>query len=172
MNIDNWINLIAAILIGGGTLFLGIMAWRNIRQTRNIQKTEKRERLLNEIIEWATDILKGGDVETSCKLASENIRHEVRQTLLSMSSIDTFEGFKTKSLYILLISRTFGDNLENAVKKAIHELNKITELLYKRVGVDNLEGIEELAKQRYELLNPAINDVIEQATNLKTKDTG
>ena len=57
MSIDNWINLIAAILVAGGTLFLGIMAWRTIRQTRSIQKAEKRERLLNEIIEWAKNSL-------------------------------------------------------------------------------------------------------------------
>ena len=56
MDIDNWINLIAAILVGGGTLFLGIMAWRTIRQTRSIQKAEKRERLLNEILNWIIDI--------------------------------------------------------------------------------------------------------------------
>ena len=56
MTTDNWINLIAAIIVGGGTLFLGIMAWRTIRQTRSIQKAEKRERLLNEIIDWARQI--------------------------------------------------------------------------------------------------------------------
>ena len=111
MNISDWINLIAAIIVGGGTLFLGIMAWRTIHQTGSIQKSEKRERLLNEIIEWAEDILKGGDSEASYQLASENIGHDVRQTLLSMSSIDTFERFKTRSLYTLLISRTFEDNL-------------------------------------------------------------
>lgn len=53
MTTDSWINLIAAILIGGGTLFLGIMAWRTIRQTRNIQKAEKREIILNDIQKWA-----------------------------------------------------------------------------------------------------------------------
>jgi len=57
MATSDWINLIAAILVGGGTLFLGIMAWRTIRQTRSIQKAEKWDRLLNEIIEWATDII-------------------------------------------------------------------------------------------------------------------
>jgi len=56
MSTSDWINLIAAILVGGDTLFLGIMAWRTIRQTRSIQKAEKRERLLNEIIEWAVSI--------------------------------------------------------------------------------------------------------------------
>jgi len=169
MTIDNCINLISAILIGDGTLFLGIMAWRNIRQTRNIQKTKKRERLLNEIIEWAEDILKGGDSEASYQLASENIGHDVRQTLLSMSSIDTFERFKTRSLYTLLVSRTFEDNLGNVVEKAIHELNKITELLYKLFGANNSEGIKELGKQRYKLLNPAINAVIDKLPISKLK---
>ncbi|MBA7577120.1 hypothetical protein ES708_18966 [subsurface metagenome] len=60
MSTSDWITLGAAILVGGGTLFLGIMAWRTIHQTRSIQKAEKRERLLNEIIEWAIDIAKCG----------------------------------------------------------------------------------------------------------------
>jgi hypothetical protein len=47
MTTSDWISIISAILIGGGTLFLGIMAWLTIRQTRSIQKAEKRERLLN-----------------------------------------------------------------------------------------------------------------------------
>ena len=60
MTNSDWITLGAAILVGGGTLFLGIMAWRTIHQTRSIQKAEKRERLLNEIIEWTVDILSCG----------------------------------------------------------------------------------------------------------------
>ena len=56
MTTSDWITLGAAILVGGGTLFLGIMALRTIRQTRSIQKAEKRERLLNEIIEWAIGV--------------------------------------------------------------------------------------------------------------------
>ena len=34
---SDWINLVSSILVGGGTLFLGIMALRTIRQTRSIQ---------------------------------------------------------------------------------------------------------------------------------------
>jgi len=49
MTTSDWITLGAAILTGGGTLFLGFMAWRTIRQTKNIREVEKRERLLNEI---------------------------------------------------------------------------------------------------------------------------
>ena len=53
MDTNNWISLISAILIGGGTITLAIMTWKSIRQTRDIQQRERRERLLNEIIEWA-----------------------------------------------------------------------------------------------------------------------
>ena len=57
MTNSDWITLGAAILTGGGTLFLGIMAWRAIRQTRRIHKREQEQRLLNKIVEWATQIL-------------------------------------------------------------------------------------------------------------------
>ena len=55
--------LIAAILVGGGTLSLGIMAWRAIRQTRSIQKVETRERRLKEICDWLESVIRcGGEV--------------------------------------------------------------------------------------------------------------
>ena len=81
MTTDNWISIISAILIGGGTLFLGIMAWRAIRQTRNIQKAEKRERLLNEIIEWATQILE-------CSRAPTFIEQRLKLTEEGMSTFE------------------------------------------------------------------------------------
>jgi len=56
MDTSDWINLIAAIAGWVGILCLGIIAWLNIRQASSTQKREKRERLLNEIIEWAVNI--------------------------------------------------------------------------------------------------------------------
>ncbi len=49
MNIDSWITL-AAVLVALG---IGVAS---ILQTQNLQKRERRERLLNEIIEWAVDV--------------------------------------------------------------------------------------------------------------------
>lgn len=168
MQYSAWITLAAVVV----ALAIGVTS---IWHTRNMQKREHRHRLLDEIIKWATDILKGGDLEASYKLASENIREDVRATLSGLSSADTFEGFRIRSPYILLISRSFRGNLGNAVEKAIQELNKTTELLYKLIGTEGLEQnemIEEFGKQRYELLNPSINAVIEQATNLKIENIG
>ena len=55
--IANWIKEWAIVISGGATFLLALGAFWAIRQTRSIQKAEKRERLLNEIIEWATDIV-------------------------------------------------------------------------------------------------------------------
>jgi len=42
-------------------------------------------------------------------------------------------------------------------------------LLYKLFGANNSEGIKELGKQRYKLLNPAINAVIDKLPISKLK---
>ncbi len=97
---SDWINLIAAILVGGGTLFLGIMAWRTIRQTGSIQKAERRERLLNEIIEWAIEILKCG-TEWNIRdvaLYSATIKHEIFLKRERQSLRDKFEVIYQKNL--------------------------------------------------------------------------
>ena len=58
MDNSDIINLVAAILIGGGTLTLAYMTWKSIRQTRSIHETERKERLLNEIAKWSADVRK------------------------------------------------------------------------------------------------------------------
>jgi len=57
MDVDNWINLGSAILIASGTIFLGAMALKAIRQTNRIHQLEHRQNLINDIARWATDIL-------------------------------------------------------------------------------------------------------------------
>ena len=62
--IADWIKEWAIVISGGATFLLAIAAFCAIRQTRGIQKSEKRQRLLNEIIVWAEDILLSGWGET------------------------------------------------------------------------------------------------------------
>jgi len=63
MEIGDWINLIAAILVGSGTITLAVMTWRSIRQTRSIQKVETKERRLKEICDWLESVIRcGGEI--------------------------------------------------------------------------------------------------------------
>lgn len=124
MSTSDWITLGAAILVGGGTLFLGIMAWRTIRQARSIQKAEKRGRLLNEIIEWATDITKyrsgkackellqvtDSSGTTSYKKSLQFVHAEIVETK------ETFVGLRSQGRYISKIALTFGAELHKATK--------------------------------------------------------
>ena len=96
MTTSDWITLGAAILVGGGTLFLGIMAWRTICQTRSIQKAEKRERLLNEIIGWAIDIHKSS-LEVHIPFIDMSRIRELEMQSYPTSFIDNMkEGIKNQ----------------------------------------------------------------------------
>ena len=53
MDTSDLINLWVVI----GTISLAVAAFSSIRQTRKLQERERRDRLLNEIIEWATNII-------------------------------------------------------------------------------------------------------------------
>jgi len=103
MDTDNCINLIAAIIVGGGTLFLGIMAWRTIRQTRSIQKRERKERKLITIVEWATDIAK---CETSVPLTPLPIVELIKSLpQLDKTKVDMIFEYHNRNPRINLIMR-------------------------------------------------------------------
>ena len=172
MNIDNWINLIAAILIGGGTLFLGIMAWRNIRQTRNIQKTEKRERLLNEIIEWATDV-----VNCSSRLGLPLVKGIDRTTMLVYGRSNLYFQYRSvnaRRLYIEKIANTFGEELESAIKPVTSKLIDFIKILEANIESLQKNGTEdEKAAIDCELkLYDLTRDLIEKVAEVKVKEEG
>lgn len=201
MATSDLVNLIAAIFVGGGTLFLGIMAWRTIRQTRNIQKAEKRERLLNEIIEWATDISKCG-VEGNYeiwrtftaryfdKVYEQNIKVKLEDFLREKSVIGTteigelilsFSAMRGKSHYITKIASIFGQDLQNAVMKLVDDLEVHIKLLSKcmKDRVKNLESIKEGNSNYIEdigdhkqQLDLSAAKVVEEATEIKTREIG
>jgi len=124
MTTSDWINLIAAILVGGGTLFLGIMAWQAIRQTRSIQKAENRERLLNEIIDWAIDVTKG---ELLMEIADVAGIKDIRRARLYLyTTIDklqfSFRQARTRGLYISGIVSILGADLQRSVGELVRNL--------------------------------------------------
>lgn len=166
MTTDNWISIISAILIGGGTLFLGIMAWRSIRQTRNIQKSERRERLLNEIIEWGKNML-----ESELSAAPLQAGLKDPKTLIKLVYFDLLVKYRkvnARSEYSIHIASNFKGALQSTVNKAADKLRAIIKLLMEHFDTVTEREIRELR----ESLETSALAVIEEATKIKTRDIG
>ena len=144
------------------------MAYRAIRQTHAIQKNEKRERLLNEIIEWAVGV-------TECGFEKDFAHAELSDLLLDFAGIR--EG---RSHYVSQIALTFGQDLQRAVEKLVKDLNDHLDLLIECIdnisratdkAAANSAAIKRVGKHRA-LLNNSANKVIEEVTKIKTRDIG
>lgn len=152
MTTSDWINLIAAIFVGGGTLFLGIMAWRAIRQTRSIQKAEKRERLLNEIIEWVRDVSDCRSTSPFIKYAE--IKHMWEHNIMTAyDEIDKFISLENQGEYIRKIAGKFKENLGNAVDKVLSNIKEREMLLIKLMSVKPAVEIGEVKKMDESILS-------------------
>ncbi len=152
MNTSDWINLIAAVLIGAGTLFLGIMAWRTIRQTRTIQKAETRERLLNEIIDWAEDVAKRtieSNLATDDVEMTEIPKRQLRRLLSQYMTLDS------KSEYIACVAKSFGSEVIDTVKDT---RNDLTLAQYLIAQLSDLEEIHTKLVQQ----SPFLRDMLDK----------
>ena len=171
MSTSDWITLGAAILVGGGTLFLGIMAWRTIRQTSSIQKAEKRERLLNEIIEWVTDLNK-------CAWESEytistGVSSEEYKILREANIFSRFRAADSKSEYIRNIALTFGEDLHSNAEQVKTQLDKLLALKWKSLKSEKDEEKQKLSEQiqhSEEKLYRVVEGLSRAAAQIKTKD--
>ena len=178
---SDWINLIAAILVGGGTLFLGIMAWRTIRQTRSTQEAEKKERLLNEIIEWAVDVTKG---ELLMEFADVRGIKDIQSSRLYLyATVDKLQfGFRqarTRGLYISGTVSILGAGLQQAVGELIRNLEvhiqalkECMDSIHSPACETTLDGAMSAARKTTDtkkLLDESAAKVLEEAAKIKTR---
>ncbi len=186
MTTDNWINLIAAIIVGGGTLFLGIMAWRTIRQTRSIHEREQKQRLLNEIIEWAIDVIRiswgfGKAFKEAIRPATER-----EQQLFKYAHVaevkESFMQFVGRNIYITaVVFPPFTKSLQEPIKVLEKDLVAYIEFLddWQRELQFNIannksdkEENSEKADEHVRSIHKSANKVIEEAAKIKTKEIG
>ena len=179
MEIAGWITLAAVIVALG----IGVTS---ILQTQILQKRERKERLLNEIIEWAIDVAK-------CRFDSRPIDHKEPQTGFWQFLVDVQDNLTKQQrigLYIRKISPTFGQRLHISVIKLVKVIQNFidvldqpraeaeknissgrTEISNEEAKLDNhiytnLEMLTSASQQ----LDKASNKVIKEATKIKTKD--
>ncbi len=183
MTTSDWITLGAAILTGGGTLFLGIMAWRTIRQTRSIRKAEKRERLLKEIVEWAIDISKCGidaDIDFFMRCPNEffeteedfikdndNIERKETERRYWSRLLSEYLHLSKKSGYIEIIAtkKIKKEALDKSIKKLVDELEDQIKVI--RQGLTSSENITTtIINIQRDKLKECLDSAVDTATNL------
>jgi len=154
------------------TVVLACVAVWSILQTRGLQRSEKRQRLLNEVIEWAIDIRQCGIVSASSEATrlarlDSSLSLEAGETVKIASLRYEFEVLKARSEYIRRIALATPQDLHSAVREAIEALERhitvISQWFTGEVKSDAI-GIDRVN------LNKSANDVIEEAVKLKTKD--
>ena len=156
---------IAQALTPWATLLLAIAAFLAIRQTRNIQKAEKRERLLNEIIEWAIDVAKPILYDLNLTLLTSSTISEKDQIFLWLLgwASDT-DILITRGEYMAKIALIFPQDLRIALEKARHDLGKHDKLISDSIlGKGTPETISKMIAESSCPLGRAANKVIEEA---------
>ncbi len=166
---DNWVGISALT-----TMLLAIAAFWVIRQNYELHKRERRERLLNEIIEWAAGVANIGFEESIISLpeAGDSGVDEYdmqRMTLSKLSSVySTCKALDSRSKYISFISQNLSKELHKYVSNVSFRIDNLEKSLAKSIKEDKGISIpkgDELIKVR-----TSAHNLIEEATKIKTRD--
>ena len=163
MDVGDWITLGAVIV----ALSIGVAS---ILHTQNLQKKERKERLSNEIIEWAEDIRRS----SSESIDPNKIEFDA-QPMQIASQMDflrlrkRYQDLNTKSAYMKeAISKAFGDNLLSAVEKVIQKLDEAIEILEGCITSKAKENSEKVEKYKRSL-DCCAEELIIEATKIKAE---
>jgi hypothetical protein len=165
MEIGDWITLGAVIVALG----IGVAS---ILHTNSMQKRERKERLLNEIIEWAEDIRQSSaeDINPNKVLLDSPVMQISSQTgFLRLHK--RYQDLNTRSAYMKeTISKVFGRELLSALEKVIQELDnniKILQICLTRKAEENFNQVEECKKS----IDCCAENLIKEATGIKIRNT-
>jgi len=169
-----------AQVIGAGITLLAVFVALGIGvssliQTNRLQKAERRERLLNEIIEWAVDVSKCG-IEKGYPDISNLIDLHVVWLKISNNIGDIilcFKEMRGKNQYIGEIVKALDQDLREASKTLIEDFEEHIRLLslcetYMR---DREKAWGNAIRHKHKL-NFSAKKVIEEVTKIKTRDIG
>ncbi len=174
LNIFNFFDDWATALGAAVTLMLAGAAFLAIMDNRHGRMIDRREHLLNEIIEWATDVINcgfGDIARDTFRVVPEE--DKLKHTLTDLSNkLFRYQAIDTRSKYIKEVTKVFRKDrkdLQTAVLAVVSCLNTVRTVIPKRM--DNFEdktSAEELSDAEHKLRNSAIA-LIELTANTKTK---
>jgi len=177
-----WLKESAQVLSAGITLLAVFVALgigvASILHTQSMQKRERKERLLNEIIEWAIDIAKCG-LEKEWKHITVQFEKDDPRSDRFVSAFfnelaRNFEAMEGRSQYIRTIALKFEESLQQHVKELIETMEAHIDLLNEcNIGQPGeLEKAIGNVGEHNTPLRESARKVIEEATKIKTGDIG
>ena len=176
MEIGDWITLGAVIVALG----IGVAS---ILHTRSMQKRERRERLLNEIIEWVENVVKCS-IETGSEkiLNATSLDYVYLYQLASVTNkIGSFALIKVRGFYINKMSHIFGNPIHDAIVDSMIILQEHIDLLSEHVNNFPNPPVEKEMEKKYDAsstnvynhahkLNESVKKVLEEAIKIKVAD--
>lgn len=141
-------------------------------QTRKIQKNERKQRRLNEIIEWAKDV-----INCSSELNIPLVRGVDRTTMLIYGRSNLYFKYRSvnaRSSYVGKIAAIFGMDLSFAVASVTSKLGEFIKILEANInsleksGTENEEAAKDCELKLYDLTRA----LIEKVAEVKAKEEG
>jgi hypothetical protein len=175
------------ILTAAASVFAVFISALSIDEARRIRKDsldrenrDRKERLLNEIIEWAIDVAKCSlekDLPDTSRITDMNDAklHLAHNTQILARS---FQSMRGRNQYISKIVSTFGQDLQEATNSLIKDVEEHIKLLDILYGVVIAEFTSQIINPTTQIamhrrkLDDSANKVIEEATKIKTQNIG
>ena len=166
------------ILVSFAIVVVAIISAANINESRNIrkesaekEKRDRKERLLNEIIDWAEDIRKiSSESIAPSEIVLDDPTMQIAPQMDFLRLRKSYQDLNTKSVSVKAIAKIFGGNLLSAVEKVIQKLDETIETLKgyltSKASKENSEKIEEYK----ESLDSCTEELIIEATKIKTRE--
>jgi len=188
-----------ALVISAGITFLAVIVALGIGissliQTKRLQQSERRERLLNEIIEWALDVAKCGstvNIQSPQPFYSVlvekdflKLSREEKEILLKglkkdderiwrsrhMELIFKYQVADARGEYILEISNLQYFNISAKVSEVKGNLKNTLEIYWNYLKDITDESIMDKVTEWEHKLQESAVSLIKEATKIKTKD--
>jgi hypothetical protein len=168
----------AVVLSASVTLMLAGAAVWAIMDNRYGRRVDRKERLLNEIIEWVVDVVRCGfsvefptileDVSTPPNEGTE-IQQRVWRSVYT-NLLFKYQTLDAKSEYMQNISLVFGSDLAKHVKKICKKLDNVITFLPEHIkNVMDVKTGDKLSELEH-LLQVSGIALIKVATDIKTRD--
>lgn len=184
---SDWISAVSAGITLIALLVAFFLGIQSIRETRNIQRREFKQRLLNDINDWATKVI-NWRLENRTAAATMATIPDVRQSQRYMHAHlggiqDFFTSITGLNINVTKISQIFQQGLPEDIQRLINDLNTYIDYLQKwqkRIYIDigkdpaiiDTDSIDKDSQKADELAQQAAKSagiVLEKVADIKTK---